>query len=243
MNVWPFMFAASKTSDYQFVVLPEIFDAASCAALRERLEIDDLDPQKTRTATVTAKAGSMSCVYRSGPIVVDNNTHTDTAGRKLLFAFGVVTRELPTGSSFARLSDLIDANRPGFEKGLVSFLSSSDKEWKPRVTKAIKLSTEREDRDVDLRQFSMSRISTLLLFGLLVNLGICAGLYWKVSSLEKQLGALDSILQKVDALSDPGAEKSGTSAAPPKVLPNTLPRAPENELKKSGPLTIEQPRQ
>jgi hypothetical protein len=240
MNVWPFMFAASKTSDYQFVVLPEILDATSCAALRERLEIDDSDPEKTRTATVTVKqAGNVSCVYRSGPIVVDNTVRTDSAGRKLLFAFGVVAKELPPGSSLARLSSLIDASRPSFEKGLVSFLSS-EKEWKPVVTKAIKLQTDLAE--VDLQRFRMPSISlsaVLVSLGFLVNLGICAALYTKLHSLEAQLSALNSMPRKASAVGDPGEAKSETSADSAKVSPSTSPRAPENKLENIGPLTTE----
>jgi hypothetical protein len=236
------MFAASKTSDYQFVVLPEILDATSCAALRERLEIDDSDPERTRTATVTAKgAGNVSCVYRSGPIVVDRTVRTDSAGRKLLFAFGVLAKELPPGSSLARLSGLIDANRPFFEKQLVSFLSS-DTEWKPDVMKAIKLQTD--PAEADLQRFRMPGIFAVLVsLGFLVNLSICAALYIKVHSLEAQLATLNSMPRKASAVGDPGEAKSETSAESPKIAPNTSPRAPENELEKSGPLTIEKSRQ
>ena len=54
MSAWLFMFAASRTSDYQFVMQPEVFDTESCDVLRSQLQLDDSDPARLRTVTVAS---------------------------------------------------------------------------------------------------------------------------------------------------------------------------------------------
>ena len=72
MSAWLFMFAASRTSDYQFVMQPEVFDTESCDVLRSQLQLDDSDPARLRTVTVpTKQAGDVLCAYRSGPVDVN----------------------------------------------------------------------------------------------------------------------------------------------------------------------------
>jgi hypothetical protein len=240
MNVWPFMFAASKASDYQFVVLPDIFDASNCDALRDRLEIDDTDPRKTRTASLSIKeAGNVSCVYRAGPIVVDNEIRTDSAGRKLLFAFGVVTKEISAASSLEKLSDLIDASQPLFERGLLSFLNS-DKGWIPLVARTIKLDEIQGESGLDqVRKVSNSTI--FLSIALLISFGACAFLYSKILSLESQLSTYSS-RPSPQAAADTVAKSPEPTAGSPETPPNSPPHPRENELETRGPLTIERPR-
>jgi hypothetical protein len=234
MNVWPFMFAASKTSDYQFVVLPNIFDADTCDALRKRLEIDDTDPRKTKTATVPVKQAKTSvwCIYRSGPIVIDNAIQNDSAGRKLLFAYGLVAKETPAGSSLQALSNLIDVSQPSFQEALVSFLHT-DREWVPVVKKAIEIPIDvPEAGPTTNRKLNVSL--AVLLAALVICLAMCAVLYSRSnalqssynalesrnSALESQISELKSQIQKAqpETTSNPNGAPAATSPAPAETL-------------------------
>jgi hypothetical protein len=253
MNVWPFMFAASKTADYQFVALPEFLDRGSCDALRKRLEIDDADPKRTRTATTVAdQLGNVSCVYRAGPIVIDNEIRTDSAGRKLLFAFGVIVKEIPAGPLLDKLLDLIDASQPAFEKRLRSFLNANG-QWTPLVTKAVKFPVDQEEPKLGsfnrlgkLGKFSNSTL--LVLFALIVNLGASAFLYLEFRSLDSKFNAIRAAV-KFDAIAarpqKPDVENNPAARAPeaPANSGDMPPQPRAQELEKRGRLTIEREHQ
>jgi hypothetical protein len=232
MKVWPFMFAASRTLDYQFVALPEIFDVNSCGSLRDHLKMDEIDPRRIRTASLSAgQSGTLGCVYRSGPILLDDAVHVDPAGRKLLFAFGLVVEALP--ATLDKLSNVIDATEPLFERGLASFLNSNTK-WTPIVTKSFELPIEPPAKRPDgLRKITGPVVGLSLV--LLVALGCCALLYLKNRSLESQL--IESKSQRSKPPEDGDLKNN------PDTAPAITPRVPESELEKRGPLTIERPRQ
>jgi hypothetical protein len=226
------MFAASRTLDYQFVALPEIFDLNSCGALRDLLEVTEVNPIATKTASLsTRQTGSLSCIYRSGPILVDGVTHTDSAGRKLLFAFGLVVEVLP--ETLDQLTSVIDATQPLFERGLVSFLNSNAT-WTPIVTRAFELPID-QPADVPGGFQKISGPVAGLSLVLLLALGLCGWLYLENRSLHSQLAESRSQPSKPSA--------NGEATQSPEPTPSVAPRIPKNELETKGPLTIEQPRQ
>jgi hypothetical protein len=228
MKVWPFMFAASRTLDYQFVALPETFDAQSHGSLRDRLEMDEADPKRIRTTSLPSPQGNaLSCIYRSGPITVGNEVHVDSAGRKLLFAFGLVVEALP--ETLDQMSDVLDVTEHSFERRLISFLNSSEN-WTPIVTKSF-------DLPIDLPAQISGRFRRLndpvaiLSIAALLLLVLCAGLYLKNQSLEAQLIELRSTVPKSAA--------DGDLKNNPAATPSPTPRIPEDGLETKGPLTIQ----
>jgi hypothetical protein len=233
MKVWPFMFAASRTMDYQFVALPEIFDLNSCGALRDRLELSEADPVAIKTASLSTRQNrTLSCIYRSGPILMDDVLHTDSAGRKLLFAFGLVVEVLP--ETIDQLTSVIDATQPLFERGLVSFLNSNAT-WTPIVTRAFELPID-QPTDVPSGFLKINGPAAVLSLVLLLSLGMCGRLYFENRSLHSQLIEMQrhsSMPSVVDGEPTQNLEPA----------PSAAPRIPKNELETKGPLTIEQPRQ
>jgi hypothetical protein len=223
MKAWPFVFAASRTRDYQFVALPEIFDVKSCSALRDSLEMDEGDPKRIRTASLSSpKGGTLSCVYRSGPIRVGNEIHTDSAGRKLLFASGLVVEGQL--ESLDELSHAIEANSKWFERALIAFLNSSEN-WTPTVTKSVKLQIDRPAQIPGSVRMHASPVAILSLISILLFV-LCAGLYVKNRSLESQLSE-----------SRPPTPKSTVeSDRKPRLdpVPGVTPRVPLDELVKKS---------
>jgi hypothetical protein len=184
MKAWPFMFAASRTSDYQFVALPDIFDTVSCGSLRDSLAMDEADPKRMRTATLTVSDGrALSCVYRSGPIRLGDEIQVDSAGRKLLFASGLVLEGSP--KTLDEPSSVIDANAQWFDGKLISFLNSS-KNWTPVATKSFELQGDPPVQIPRRGRGPIIAIAVLLIVSLLL-LALCVQLYLKNRSLEAQL--------------------------------------------------------
>src|SRR4051812_48936223 len=101
MKLWPFLIAASKSHDYQFVMCPDFLEAASSLfGIKTRMEIDDSDPTLVRTLIFPdPKLGDIAFAYRTGPIESGGEFERDSAGRVLLYAAGVVARGIPGDSS------------------------------------------------------------------------------------------------------------------------------------------------
>ncbi|HXI05660.1 MAG: hypothetical protein ACRC1G_04220 [Bradyrhizobium sp.] len=187
MSAWLFMFAASRTSDYQFVMQPEVFDTESCDVLRSQLQLDDSDPARLRTVTVpTKQAGDVLCAYRSGPVDVNTADRVDSAGRKLLFAYGAVI-DRPTPEVLERIPQALNAARPAFERELASFLNCNTT-WSPRIEKAREITSSQAKGD-GLRGLSSS--VSILTLALVLSLGITSILYFKNRSLEDRNRALE----------------------------------------------------
>jgi hypothetical protein len=226
MKAWPFVFAASRTRDYQFVALPEIFDVKSGSLLRDSLEMDEGDPRRIRTASLSSpKGGTLSCVYRSGPIRMENEIHTDSAGRKLLFASGLVVEGQL--ESLDELSHAIEANSKWFERTLVAFLNSTEN-WVPTVARSAELQIDRPAQIPGSVRMHASAVAVLSLIAVVLFV-LCAGLYLKNRSLESQL--IDSRPPAPKSAVD-NDRKEGLDSAP-----SATARVPENDPEKK--LTVQ----
>jgi len=91
MKIWPFMIAASRYRDYQFVVCPDFVQSRGGGlALKNNIEMDDADPTRVRTVVFDdPKLGSIACAYSVGPIGDEGSAQTDSLGRVLRCASGV----------------------------------------------------------------------------------------------------------------------------------------------------------
>jgi hypothetical protein len=219
MKAWPFMFAASRTLDYQFVALPEIIDLQSSGSLRDRLVMDEDDPGRLRTASLSSsRAQALSCVYRSGPILVGDQAQVDSAGRKLLFASGLVVEDLP--ETLDEPAQVIDANSQWFEKRLSAFLNSNEN-WKPIVTKSVRLQIDPPAPSSGSVRMHASPVAILSLISILLFV-LCAGLYVKIRSLESQ--------QSVSVPPTPESAADGDRKQSPDSIPGAPARVRENKL-------------
>jgi hypothetical protein len=132
MKIWPFMFAASATLDYRFVVRPDFLDAEQDTLFRERLEIDGSE-QDIRTISFSdSKNKTIYCWYQARPILLGEQAQTDSVGRKLFCASGLIADESPSDESVRQLMDMTKKVQPYLEKNLIAFLAA-DRSWKPTI--------------------------------------------------------------------------------------------------------------
>jgi hypothetical protein len=133
MKLWPFLIAASKSHDYQFVICPDFLEAAgSLFSIKSRLEIDDKDPIRVRTMIFSdPKLGDIAFAYRTGPIKTGGEFERDPAGRVLLYAAGVVARGTPDDSSQAAIFEALNFFEDQLRQSLTEFLASGQN-WIPR---------------------------------------------------------------------------------------------------------------
>ena len=243
MKSWPFIFAASRTSDYQFVVCPDVFDAQISSTFPGSLELDDLSPERTRTAHISTKqTGDLLCVYRSGPIVIGGQEYLDAAGRKLIAAYGFATKD--STKSVDAIAGSIASNKSRFESYLLDFLNHTER-WTPVASKP-------SIHGVEMETFG-KRFARLLgwptAFGAALFLLLCLSgiLFLKNRALEAQLFALHARLsQLAEGRCDTPPREAAREAArkaeqAPPPGPPSAPAAPESadkEMETKGPIVF-----
>ena len=227
MKSWSFIFAASRTSDYRFVMQPDIFDEATCAEFSRRLELDDGGSDRTRVVEFPSKDGdNLLGFYVSGPTTIDGKELLDAAGRKLLSAFGFIFAGAGE-NMMAEAAAAIRSNRPIFEAELRAFISHEGR-WEPRLI---------QPRDHPARQKKPARPFGwlgpvgLLSVGLLALLLLSIDLYRENLSHAAKLREVEAQLAKLAASCGAPKKEMGESSAD-KPPPTT-----GSNLEQHGPIT------
>ena len=210
MKIWPFMFAASATLDYRFVVRPDFLDAEQDTLFRERLEIDGSDKDIRTISFSDSKNKTIYCWYQARPILVGDQAQTDSVGRKLFCASGIIAVESPSDDSVRQLVDMTKKVQPLLDKNLIAFLAA-DRSWKPTIIfpsdlaadlPAVPVASPPEHKEGPSPATSgpstsnpaINKSTTILTAMMIFSLAFSALLFSKYQALETQIAEIKSKL-------------------------------------------------
>jgi len=224
MKIWPFMIAASRYRDYQFVVCPDFVQSRGGGlALKNNIEMDDADPTRVRTVVFDdPKLGSIACAYSVGPIGDEGSAQTDSLGRVLLCASGVLMREIPDDKASPKIVEAVWSYKQKLGGKLEEFLTAKNA-WTPAFATAVELPLKTAIAPGSHEPAGSSKRVELFAAGAIVLLfavsAASALQVWRLS-------------QRVDAL------EASAAAAKAAVTPVTAKEAPAPPAKKDNSGTM-----
>jgi hypothetical protein len=210
MKMWPFLIAANKQIDYNFVVCPEWIASKKRWKIFENPKFDwrDADNDALRVCMIDGKTNEKTVfVFKVRTFRLGDQSVVDLAGRPILMAYGFMAPASPTtpddATHYSRLGNRIDS-LPEELGDVILIFKDAGREWTPRY-----LSEEEVPITNGARRDSALAKRTMIagVGAMCVSLGLNVILYQKATNSAELIETTKAEVAKVKKERDETVER------------------------------------